>query len=538
MPFHCTALALALVLIGAPARAGQDLPAPGEASFTVVVNGREIGREQVTLARTTSGWVITSSGRLAPPVDFIVNRFEMKYALDWQPLEMLLDARARENPLRVQTSFAMTTAINEITQNGKTGSKEDQISARTTVLPNNVFGSYEALGMRLWDAAADSEFPAYIAPQAEIKVKVRSVTDQELSGPAGSLNTRRFELTFQNPGQPLNAIVVFDDKRRLVRFELPGVGLLVVREDASSVAMRPKTVRNPTDADVFVPANGFNLAGTLTTPPVVAGRLRYPGVILIGTATPGDRDQTVGGVPVFAQLARALADSGQVVLRYDRRGAGQSGGRVETATLADYADDALAAVRWMAKRDDVEKRRIVVIGFGEAGAVALVAASRGKEIDGVVTLGASGSRGEELVLRQQERLLNQMKLPAAERQNRIETQKKIIAAVINGRGWEGIPDPIRRQADTPLFKSMLTYDPETVLEKVKQPILILHGDLDTVMPPGEADRLTALAKARKKAGTTETIHVANVNQTLSQGGDKTLTPQVGAAIAEWIKKIG
>ena len=43
----------------------------------------------------------------------------------------------------------MTTAINEITQNGVTNSKEDQISARTVVLPNNFFGSYEALAARL-----------------------------------------------------------------------------------------------------------------------------------------------------------------------------------------------------------------------------------------------------------------------------------------------------------------------------------------------------------------------------------------------------
>ena len=43
----------------------------------------------------------------------------------------------------------MTTAINEITQNGVTSSKTDQISARTVVLPNNFFAAYEALAVRL-----------------------------------------------------------------------------------------------------------------------------------------------------------------------------------------------------------------------------------------------------------------------------------------------------------------------------------------------------------------------------------------------------
>jgi pimeloyl-ACP methyl ester carboxylesterase len=539
---HCTALAVALALLpgGGTAfvQAAQDLPAPGEASFTVVVNGRQIGREQVSLARTASGWVITSSGRLAPPVDFNLNRFEMKYAPDWQPLEMTLDTRTRDASVVVRTSFGVTTAINEVTQGGKTVAKEDQISARTAVLPANVFGAYEALGSRLWGAAVDTELPVYIPPQAEIKMKVRSISDQELSGPGGSLNTRRFELTLDIPGRALSTLAVYDSHQRLVRFEIPGIGLLVVREDAASVAMRPQTVRNPTDADVFIPANGFNLAATLTTPPTVAGRLRHPAILLIGGATPGDRDQVVSGVPIFAQLAKALSDSGHIVVRYDRRGAGQSGGRTETATLSDYADDALATVKWLTKRDDVDKRRIVVAGYGDAGPVALLAASRGKDIDGVVTIGSSGTRGDEFVLRQQERLLNQMKVPAADRQTRIEMQKKIIAAVVSGQGWEGIPDPIRRQADTPLFKSVLTFDPAKVVANVKQPMLIIHGDLDGSIPPGEADRLAELAKARKKAPAPEVLRLAGVNQTLAPGGDKTVTPQVAAAIADWIKKIG
>ena len=68
-------------------------------------------------------------GETGAPVDFAIARFEMKYAPDWQPLEMRLEARLKNAPVTVATSFAMTTAINEITQDGRTVSKEDQISA-------------------------------------------------------------------------------------------------------------------------------------------------------------------------------------------------------------------------------------------------------------------------------------------------------------------------------------------------------------------------------------------------------------------------
>ena len=127
-------------------------------------------------------------------------------------------------------------------------------------------------------------------------------------------------------------------------------------------------MRNPTDADVSIQANGFNLAGTLTTPPGVAGRLRHPAVVLVGGPLPADRDESIDGVPVFAQLAKSLADAGMIVVRYDRRGGGQSGGRTETATMTDYADDLSAVVKWLSKRDDVDDRRLVVAGRGDGGA--------------------------------------------------------------------------------------------------------------------------------------------------------------------------
>jgi hypothetical protein len=225
MPFrYCTALTAAALLASAVTAGAQPVqPVPGDAVFAIYLRGTQVGREQATLARNETGWIITSTGRSASPLDFTVNRFEMKYSTDWQPLEMTLEGRLRNAIVKVKTSFGMTTAINEILQGNNTRSKEDQISARTIVMPNQVFAAAEALAARLWDAAPGAEIPIYVAPAAEIKAKVRAVTPETLQGPGGSIATRKFDLTLQNPERPLNAAIVVDE-RRLVPTESPMPG--------------------------------------------------------------------------------------------------------------------------------------------------------------------------------------------------------------------------------------------------------------------------------------------------------------------------
>jgi len=548
MRFYCTALMVAL-LAAVPAAAQQTLPTPatGEATFNVLLKGVQIGREQAMLSKNGSGWIITSSGNFGPPISLTIRRFEMKYTTDWQPLELKIEGTLRNTPIALATSFSMTTAINEVTQNGVTNSKEDQITARTVVLPNNFYASYEALAVHLAASEVNAEIPVYVAPQGEVKVKVRDITPQTLSGPSGSIQIRRFDITFNNPSGPLDGSISIDSRSRFVRLDLPSAGLTVVRDDVSSVAVRSTTMRNPTDVDVSIPANGFNLAGTLTTPPAVADRLRSPAVILVGGSGPTDRDETVVGIPIFAQLARSLADSGVIVLRYDKRGVGQSGGRTETATLADYADDLITAVKWMSQRKDVDDRKIIVVGHSEGGAVALMAAAREKKIDGVVSIASPGTKGTDLILEQQSHLLGTMNIPEAEKQSKIELQKKIQSAVLGGNDWEGISPELRKQADTPWFRSLLAYDPSEVVPHTKQPLLIVQGDLDTQVPPAHANKLAELARARKKAGAVEEVHIPGINHLLVPATtgevteyaslkDHTVSPKVAEAIVEWLTK--
>jgi pimeloyl-ACP methyl ester carboxylesterase len=107
--------------------------------------------------------------------------------------------------------------------------------------------------------------------------------------------------------------------------------------------------------------------------------------------------------------------------------------------IQDYAEDVRAVVRWLLQRKDVDPKRIAVVGHSEGAWVALLAAEREKRISAVVSIAGPASTGSELVLEQQQRALDQLKLTPEEREKKVALQKQIQSAVVSGKGWELIP---------------------------------------------------------------------------------------------------
>jgi pimeloyl-ACP methyl ester carboxylesterase len=278
-------------------------------------------------------------------------------------------------------------------------------------------------------------------------------------------------------------------------------------------------------------------------------RGRFPAIVLVSGSGPTDRDSSVAGIPIFGLLATPLADAGYYVLRYDKRGVGQSGGRGEAATIEDYADDVRTAVQFLRKRKDVDPDRIVLFGHSEGGLVALLAASRDDEIAGVVLAATPSGSGAELVLEQQAYLLGKMTLSDAERASRIDLQKRIQAAVLKEGTWDDIPEPLRRQAETAWFQSFLKFTPVPLMSKARQPLLVLQGSLDRQVAAHHGEKLAELAKARKKGGDAVTyVPLDGVNHLLVQAksGDfdeypslagRGIDPRVAASTIEWLGKV-
>ena len=547
----CLRFVFCLSAVAATATAGWAQPpaaaGAGEALFNIFVRSTPAGFERVRLVRTGDGWLLQASGQMTAPVPIDTRVFEAAYDPEWRPRRLTLEGAQGGIPFRLESTFADGAATNTLQEGDRQTTSEDRIDPASVLLPNSVFASYEALAMRLGGSQPGAELPIYVPPRGHVAARVDAVGIQHIETAARTIEARTYRITFVDPAQPLDAEVWIDESGRLLRVSLPYASLEVARRDIASVSARLTTdPPHPGSERVRVPAAGFSLATTVIAPidvtPPPDGR--WPAVLLVPGTGPVDRDETVSGVPIFRQLAWALADRGFVVARYDKRGFGQSGGRAESATLGDYAQDVREMVRSLQRREDVDRDRIVAVGYGEGGWIGLLAARRENRIKGLALMATPGTSGSAFVLEQQRDELRRTGTTGDQRQERIELQTRIHRAVLGDGGWDGIPDDLRKQADTPLFRSLLAFDPTQEVRRVRQPLLLIQGSLDRLVPPYHARRLDNVARLRgRRESTVELITLDGVDHLLlaasgseASAGNREITPRVAEVLIDWIER--
>lgn len=547
-----------LLLIAVPVVVRPQAPGAPQASsrtsrgYTVFLAGAVVGREDVTVESTAEGFVISGQGRLSGSQDVVIRRVEVRYSRDWTPSAYELEATVNGGDTGIFTTFSNGAAVTKGVDGGQPVDQTDKVPPRVVVLPNVFFGSYEALTRRLVATQTEKEFPTFVGPAAQGLLRLTNANVEQMQIGTATFNIRRYEFLYAGPRGMAVVNVYTDDTGSLLRVNIPAQRVDVMRDDLASATSRTILYSNAGDEAVTIPATGFNLGATLTWPRGLKSAdgpatTRTPAVVLLAGAASNERDGVVGGVAVLGQLAGALADAGFVAVRYDKRGHGQSGGRAESATLGDQAEDALAVVRWLANRRDIDRERIAVVGHNEGAWAALLAASRERRIAALITIAAPSITGSERVLEQQRHALERMDIPPAERVAKIELQSRINAAVMSGRGWEALPPEVRKQADTPWFQSFLTFDPARVIRDVRQPMLFIHGELDAEVPVSHLDRLGELAQKDGRSRSVAVVAVRGVNHLLTPAvtGDvaeyasltnRNVSSDVTKAITEWLTK--
>jgi len=311
---------------------------------------------------------------------------------------------------------------------------------------------------------------------------------------------------------------------------------------------------------------GHELAGTLTLP---EGDGPFPAAILISGSGPQDRNSEFADHRPFWVLADHLTRQGIAVLRYDDRGIADSTGDFNSATSADFAIDALSAIKYLQSRSEIDAMQIGLIGHSEGGIIAAIAASQNTDIAYVVLMASPGVSGKRVILSQNLALGEAGDIPSdvVELSNRVneEIYDVIIAEQDDEIAAESILEIVdalnedevqklgfNRQAfvnvlpglTSPWFRYYLAFDPGPTFEQLQMPVLALNGLNDLQIIP--EINLVAIETALSEGGNPDfeigefedLNHLFQTSETGLPGEyeaiDETLAPVVLEKITAWI----
>lgn len=259
--------------------------------------------------------------------------------------------------------------------------------------------------------------------------------------------------------------------------------------------------------DVSYRNDTVTLAATLTLP---RGVKRAPAVVFLSGTGQQDRDGTMGGHTMFADLAAFLSSHGVAVLRADDRGVGGSTGTYDQATTEDFGNDALAAVRLLRQRSDIDTARIGLIGHSEGGAAMAIAAAKSSDVKFLISLSGLCDTGLHSLIEQNAAVTRSYPLPDYD-VRRYDALNDLMFRLVykyadsdslEQKMWEAYDawhrvdsiyfstlgvefDHFRypiymyvMQATTPWYRFFVRYDPARYLQQVRVPVLALNGDRD------------------------------------------------------------
>jgi fermentation-respiration switch protein FrsA (DUF1100 family) len=361
-----------------------------------------------------------------------------------------------------------------------------------------------------------------------------------------------------------------------------GMSLPLVLRKTDKVE-KPKRSQQPKEPFPYVSENvkflneesGDTLAGTLTLP---NEKSIFTAVILVSGSGPQNRDEELLGHKPFLVLADYLTRHGIAVLRYDDRGIGESTGDFRSATSEDFAQDALAAVKYLKSRNEINK--IGIAGHSEGGLIAPMAAVQSDDVDFIILMAGPGIRGDSILLLQTELIMKVNGDSDEAIQRDLKVYRSIYNEILSDKNDEEIEQSLesilteafdflsekeKQEAGdkkmfiegqmktllSPWFRYFVKYDPYPTLKKVKCPVLAINGEKDLQVPPKE--NLSAIEQALTEGGNEnyKTIEMPGLNhlfQNSKTGApieygniEETFSEDAMKIIADWINgeiKIG
>ena len=265
-----------------------------------------------------------------------------------------------------------------------------------------------------------------------------------------------------------------------------------------------------------------------------------PLVIIVAGSGPtdhnGNNPMGVNAAP-YKMLAEDLAVHGISTLRFDKRGIAKSAGAMVSEfelRFDHYIEDVVAWVELM--RLDKHFTKIIIAGHSEGSLIGMVAAERAK-VDGFISIAGPGRPIDQILAEQLQNAPESMK----------EEIDRVMQSLKKGQPVESVSMAlfgIFRPSVQPYIINWMQYDPVVEIEKLRVPVLIIHGATDIQVPESDAE-LLASAKYDAQLTVFENMnHVlkdaeADPAKNMATYGDPSLpiTKGLVEVIEDFIKRI-
>ena len=151
----------------------------------------------------------------------------------------------------------------------------------------------------------------------------------------------------------------------------------------------------------------YLIDATITYPTHSKNGMAY--VIVQGTGV-GNKDGNFKGLEVnlYRKLAYELADSGAVVVRYNKRGLHGSKGDFYAAGVTDLINDIIQVIRYTQGLHEVDHQRVALLGHSE-GCILSVEAHKKYPVSQLILIAGAGGTLKRAMNQQQIRALEEIK---------------------------------------------------------------------------------------------------------------------------------
>jgi len=222
------------------------------------------------------------------------------------------------------------------------------------------------------------------------------------------------------------------------------------------------------------------LAGSLLVPD---GPAPYPVVVALqGSGSSSYQDSWSDAYfPFWKDIGEFLLQQGYAVLLYDKPGVHESTGDWSSQTFEDRADEAVAAIDYLASRNDMDANRIGLIGHSQGGWIAQIAGARHPEKVAFMIMLAGPS------ISVQQQILDDMASNWV--CNGVSAAGLTFRSAVTKTGFD-LLRVISRVAQPIYLSRIINFDPVTVLPEIQQPMLALFAQNDPlVLPESNHERL-------------------------------------------------